>query len=262
MDAEAEYNNRARVGESGAIIAGWAESAARFRAAHPPETLRYGPGPREAMDLFLPGGTPRGAALLIHGGYWQALGREWGSHWAAGLLAQGIAVALPSYDLCPSVPLARVCAQVEAASATLHARLGMKLLAMGHSAGGHLAAWLLSRAPHVAAALPISGLFWLEPLLPTSLNAALRLDAPTARELSPGLWPTPGKPLHLVVGGAESAEFLRQSRDFAQAWGGSFEAPEGLNHFTVLDPLSDPAQTMTRRAAMLAGQACGLVMDA
>ncbi|WP_207540349.1 alpha/beta hydrolase [Sabulicella rubraurantiaca] len=262
MDAEVEYNNRARVPESGAIIAGWAESAARFRAAHPPETLPYGSGPREAMDLFLPTGTPRGAALMIHGGYWQALGREWGSHWAEGLLAQGVAVALPSYDLCPSVKLARICEQMEAAVSALHARVGLPLLAMGHSAGGHLASWLLARAPHVGAAMPISGLFWLEPLLPTSINVGLRLDATMARDLSPGLWPSPGKPLHCIVGGAESAEFLRQSRDFVQAWGGGFDAPEGLNHFTVLDPLSDPAHPMTRRAAALAGQACGLVMDA
>lgn len=262
MDSEAEYNNRARVPESGAIIAGWAESAARFRAGHPPETLAYGPGAREAMDLFLPAGAPRGAALMVHGGYWQALGREWGSHWAQGLLARGVAVALPSYGLCPDVPLARICAQMEAASEALHRRLGLPLLAMGHSAGGHLAAWLLARMPHVAAALPISGVFWLEPLLTTSVNAALRLDAATARELSPGLLPAPGKPLHVVTGGAESAEFLRQGHEFASAWGGSFEAPAGLNHFTVLDPLSDPTHPVTARAAMLAGQACGLIMDA
>ncbi|MFL1464042.1 alpha/beta hydrolase [Roseococcus sp. DSY-14] len=256
MDPEAEYNNRARVPGSGAIIAGWAGRAAAFRARRPPEVLAYGPGPREAMDLFLPDGPPRGAALLVHGGYWQALGREWGSHWAGGLLAHGVAVALPSHDLCPGATLAGIGAQLEAAAGALHRRLGMPLLATGHSAGGHLAACLLARMPCVAAALPISGVFFLEPLLDTSVNRALGLDAAAARAASPALWPAPCKPLHAAVGGAESNEFLRQSREFAAAWDGTWEALPGLDHFTVLEPLEDPAHPLVRRAAMLAWQAC------
>jgi hypothetical protein len=55
---------------------GWAEAAAAFRACTPPKAMRYGPGEREAMDLFLPEGSPRGAAILFHGGYWQALDRS------------------------------------------------------------------------------------------------------------------------------------------------------------------------------------------
>lgn len=257
MDAEAEYNNRARVPESGAIIAGWTGRAAAFRERHPPEVLAYGGGPREAMDLFLPDGRVSGAALLIHGGYWQALGREWGSHWAAGLLAHGVAVALPSYDLCPGTRVAGIGAQMEAAALALHARLEVPLLAAGHSAGGQLAAWLLARLDCVAAALPISGVFALEPLIATSLNAALRLDEREARAVSPALWPSPGKPLHAVVGGAESPEFLRQTHDFAQGWGGTAEVLPGLDHFTVLEPLEDPRHPLVHRAAALAWQACG-----
>lgn len=258
MDLEAEYNNRARVPEHPEIIARWWRDAAAFRAAHPPETLRYGAGAREAMDLFLPPGSERPpAAIFFHGGYWQALDRAALSHVAAGLIARGVAVALPSYDLCPSVPLGRICAQAEAAARALHARLGVPLLAAGHSAGGHLAAWLLARLPArvVAAALPVSGLFWLEPLLATSINAALRLDAATARALSPASLAPPGRPLHAVAGGAESTEFLRQSRDFAALWGGGFEALPGLNHFTVLDPFGDPEHPLVERAVGLARRA-------
>ncbi len=262
MDAEAQYNNRARVPDSGAIIAGWAGRAAAFRAEQPPEVIAYGDGPREAMDLFLPEGPPRGAALFIHGGYWQALGREWGSHWARGLLAHGVAVALPSYGLCPAVPVARIGAQMEAAALALHARLGMPLLAAGHSAGGQLAAWLLARLDCVATAMPVSGVFWLEPLLETSINRGLELDAAAARAASPGLWPSPGKPLHCVVGGAESEEFLRQTRDLATLWNGTAEALDGLDHFTVLAPFEEPAHPLTRRAAMLAWQACGTLRSA
>jgi arylformamidase len=265
MDLEAEYNNRARVPEHPAIIARWLQDAAAFRAAHPPKLLRYGAGAREAMDLFLPpGAASPPVAMFFHGGYWQALDRAAVSHVAAGLLARGVAVALPSYDLCPAVPLAHICAQAEAAARALHARMGVPVLAAGHSAGGHLAAWLLARMPAevVGAALPVSGVFWLEPLIGTSINTALGLDAATARALSPALLPAPGRPLHAVVGGAESGEFLRQSREFAALWGGGFEALDGLDHFTVLGPLSDPAHPLTIHAAMLAGRARGGLSDA
>jgi len=255
LDLEAEYNNRARVPEHPAVLARWAADAAAFRALHPPETFAYGPGPRERLDLFLPPGVARPPGVLfVHGGYWQALDRGAVSHFAAGLLARGVAVGMPSHDLCPGVTLARIAGQAEAAARALHARLRVPLLASGHSAGGHLAAWLLARLPAeiVAAALPISGVFWLEPLVGTSINAALRLDAVAARALSPALLAPPGRPLHAVVGGAESAEFLRQSEALAARWGGTFEALPGLHHFSVLDPLTDPAHPLSARAEALA----------
>lgn len=260
MNAETEYNNRARVPEHDTILARWLQAAAAFRAALRPETIAYGPGPREAMDLFLPRGVERPpVAMFFHGGYWQALDRSAVSHVAAGMVALGVAVAVPSYDLCPAVPLASICAQAEAAAAALHARMGTPMLVSGHSAGGHLAAWLLARMPPgmVAAALPISGLFWLEPLIPTSINNALGLDARTARALSPALLPPPGRPVLAAVGGEESGEFLRQSGEFAEAWGGSAEVLAGLNHFTVLAPLSEPRHPLTMRAAALARAARG-----
>lgn len=264
MDWDAEYDNRARVAGSAAIIAGWARDAARFRDAHPPRLVPYGPGGREAMDLFLPpGGAHRGAALLIHGGYWMALGREWGSHWAAGLLARGVAVALPSYDLCPGATIGGIGAQMERAALALASRLGVGLLAMGHSAGGHLAAWLLARSPVVGAAVALSGVFDLAPLRRTKLDAALRLSEAEAARWSPLRWPAPpGRPCHAVVGAAESAEFRRQTADFARAWGATQEEIAGADHFTVLAPLSEPDHPLVARAATLAWQSCDPVMNA
>lgn len=260
MNLEVEYNNRARVPGHPAIVAGWMRDAAAFREAHPPETLPYGTGLREAMDLFLPREI-RGVAMFFHGGYWQALDRAAVSHCAAGLVAHGVAVGVPSYDLCPHVPLARIVEQAEAAARALHARLGRPIVASGHSAGGHLAAMLMARLPPmiVAAAVPVSGLFWLEPLIPTSINAALGLDAATARALSPGLMAGDARPIHAVVGGAESGEFIRQSREFAALRGGSFEALTGLDHFTILNPLPEAHHPLTMRVAALAWQACGTV---
>jgi arylformamidase len=104
----------------------------------------------------------------------------------------------------------------------------------------------------VHAALPISGVFELEPLLATTVADGLNLTAESARALSPRFMPSPGRPLHCVVGGAESGEFIRQSRDMAAAWGGSYAALPGADHFRVIAPLADPASDLAARAERLA----------
>jgi arylformamidase len=265
MDLQAEYDNPAKVPDHGVTIAGWHRDAAAFRAshAHAEFDLAYGPSPRQALDLFWPG-PARDAplAMFIHGGYWQKLDKSSCSHLAAGLLAHGVAVAMPSYDLCPDMTLSAIVDQLRVAAAFLAQRHGRSLaLSTGHSAGGHLTAMLLATewgklglpAATVAAGLPISGLFDLPPLIPTTMNAALRLDDAEARRLSPLFMPSPGLPLHAVVGGDEGIEFTRQSRSIAEAWGGSWESLPGLNHFTILAPLTDPASSMVRAAVRLIG---------
>lgn len=266
MDAEREYNNRARVPESAEIIAAWARDAAVFRASgvRAELNLAYGGGAREKLDLFLPPNAEAApTALFIHGGYWQALDRSFVSHCARGLLAQGVAVAVPSYDLCPAVTLGEIAEQLRRAAAFLHRRQGGRLLAAGHSAGGQLAALLLATnwpawepglpPGMVGAALPVSGVFELGPLKGTSIAKALNLTGQDIATLSPRLLPPPAfEALHVVVGGAESDEFIRQSRDFATHWGGGFEALPGANHFTVLDPFTDPAHPLMIRAGEMA----------
>ena len=264
MDLQAEYDNRARVPGHPAIIAGWQRDAAAWRDACPRAelALAYGERGREKLDLFWPHATGDAVsiAMFIHGGYWQALGREWVSHCARGLNARGVAVAVPSYDLCPAVPLATIVGQMQAAAAWLFQRHGRPVLAAGHSAGGHLAAMLLATdwparglpAGMVSGALAISGVFELEPLRATSIGTGLALDAGEALALSPRWMPRPAGPIHCVVGGAESGEFIRQSRDMAAAWAGDFATVPGADHFTVLAPLSAPASELVTRAEGLA----------
>jgi arylformamidase len=265
MDLQAEYDNLAKVPEHPAIIAGWERDAAAFRETHGNAEfgLAYGPSPRQALDIFWPGsGRDAPLAIFVHGGYWQRLDRGLFSHLAAGLTAHGVAVALPSYDLCPAVSVAAIVREVRAAAAFLHARHRRRMLAIGHSAGGHLAAMLLATpwprvAPGlpenlIAAALPISGLFDLPPLVETTINNALGLDVAEAARLSPARLPAPGRALHAVVGGEEGVEYTRQSRLIAESWGGSWEAVPGANHFTVIAPLADPHSALVARAlAML-----------
>jgi len=255
-DLEAEYNNRARVQEHPALIAGWAGDAAAYRAQKPPRVVAYGAGARESMDVFDAGCG--GVVMFIHGGYWQALDKSYFSHMARGLNAHGISVAAPSYDLCPHVRIGDIVEQMRTACAALHAERGAPVIVAGHSAGGHLAACLLATETHAPAAFAISGLFELAPLIPTSINAALGLNEAEAKALSPLHWPAPGgKTLDAIVGGEESGEYLRQSRAIAEAWGAEgvetrYEAMPGANHFTVIAPLADPASPMVARLRDLA----------
>lgn len=253
---ERQYNNRALVPDHPSVMGRWKAASEAARAAHPPGRLSYGPGERERMDWFDAGpGAP--VAIFIHGGYWQALDEGWFSYVAPPLLGHGVSVAIVTYDLAPRVSLDRIVEQMRVAAEVVAARAGALPVATGHSAGGHLSACLLSEG-RARAAVAISGVFELAPLIPTSINAALRLDAFEARRLSPAEWPAPaGAVLDCVVGGDESAEFLRQSRDMAERWGRHgartrFDPLPGLNHFTVLDPLFDANSTLVRRIAELA----------
>jgi len=261
LDLEAEYNNRARVPDHPAVMQRWRETAEAARAARPPVEIAYGPGPRELMDLFS-AGPDAPVAVFLHGGYWQALDKDWFSGIAPAFLAGGVSLAIPSYDLCPDVRLGVILRQVSAAVEAVRARTGARPVVFGHSAGGHMSACMLSEG-RASAAIAISGVFDLRPLIPTSLNAALDLDEREAAALSPIHGPVPngstpgGTVLDCIVGADESPEFLRQSKMMADHWAANgvetrYEALPGLNHFTVLDPLYDPGSRLVTRITDLA----------
>ncbi len=255
LDLENEYNNRARVPDYPAIMEGWQRDAAAFRAAHPHAQLAvsYGPTERQRLDIFWPGPKRQAPmAVFWHGGYWRALDRSYFSHLAAGLVARGVAVAMPSYDLCPYVPLTEIITQARRAARFLYERTGAPMLGMGHSAGGHLAAMVLAQETEaVPAILPISGLFDLAPLVATTVNDALKLSLTDAVALSPVSLPKPAhRGLHAVAGTDESGEYHRQTRAIAAAWGGTHEETAG-NHFTVIAPLTDPTSALVATALRL-----------
>ena len=207
-------------------------------------------------------------ALFIHGGWWRSLEPAMFSQVAAGPNARGISVAVAGYDLCPQVSIATIIEQTRNACLFLWRKQRKRIFVYGHSAGGHLAACLLAQdwkafasdapADLVPAAYSISGVFDLAPLCHVSQNQDLRLDEAEARRVSPLHWKVPaGRTLDAVVGSLESSEFLRQSREIVEAWrargvAARYEAIAGANHFTVVDPLSDPASAMTQRVAELA----------
>jgi arylformamidase len=252
------------------IFARWAADSAAYRARTPAALqtrISYGATAREVIDLFdvRPGAS---LAVFIHGGWWRNFDPSLFSHCAAGLNAHGVGVALAGYNLCPQVSIAHIIEEMRRALLVLWQRYRQRMVVFGHSAGGHLTSALLATdwpafdaaapADMVPAGYAISGVFDLAPLVHVSMNKDLRLAPDSAQQTSPALWPAPhGRVLDAVVGAEESSEFLRQSRLIADVWGRAgvatrYEAIAGANHFTVLDPLSDPNSAMVARLLALA----------
>ncbi|MEN9416551.1 MAG: hypothetical protein RI988_171 [Pseudomonadota bacterium] len=279
---EAQYNNRARVPDAMRQIAAWgtASTAARARLPRARLDLRYAPGEGGTVDVF-PAAKPAGAGapvlLFIHGGYWRSLAKGDFSFLAPAFTQAGAAVVVPDYALCPAVSIEHITLQmVQAVAWTVRhaASFGAdpdRITVVGHSAGGHLAAMLMTcrwrevdeaLPPRpIASALSISGLFDLEPLRHVaSVKDDLRLTPASVRRLSPAFFPRPrhGR-LCAVVGGLESEEFIRQNQLIRDAWGPTTvpvcQTLPGLEHFSVMTALADPAHRLHQLALELLGLA-------
>ncbi len=134
--------------------------------------IAYGPAPAQVVDLFLPKGRgPHPVVVLIHGGCYLAeyQGLAQTSGIAADLAGRGYAVWNVEYrelgeagagypGTCLDVADAVDRIRSEAKAYRLDAR---RVVAVGHSAGGHLALWAAARAK-----LPKSSELWRADPLP------------------------------------------------------------------------------------------------
>ena len=225
------YNNRALVPEHPAIFTRWAADSAKAREQVPCELdIAYGKAPGERLDVFP---APNGEApvlVFVHGGYWRSLDKSDHSFVAPAFTRDGACVVVPNYDLCPAVTIPQITLQVARAVAWTWQNIGRyggdrrRIIVAGHSAGGQLAAMMLSCLwPQLDAALPrdtvrgalaISALHDLDPIMRTPfLQPSLRLTPEHVAQASPARLPAPRHgTLYTVAGAKESAEYHRQSR--------------------------------------------------
>jgi arylformamidase len=270
-----QYNNRARIPEHPVILKHWYDESVRAREGHPEMVERaYGTDPTEQLDVFPAKAAGAPVLVYIHGGYWRALGKRDQSFVAPPFVAAGAMVVLPGYALCPAVSVEHIVLQMVQALAWVHRHATEfggdtnRIVVAGHSAGGQIATMLLAcdwravapdlPANLVKAALPISGLYELEPLRHAPFLAPdLKLTAASAERLSPALMPAPRGTLATVVGGDESEEFLRQAHLIATAWGPrtviASELVPNRNHMSVLQELADAGSRTHRLALRLLG---------
>jgi len=109
----------------------------------------YGAHPSQYGELTLPDGAPRGVVVVIHGGFWKReYGLELGRPLAASLVDRGWAAWNLEYRRVGDGGGAPATVDDVAAGIDALAAFGLDLstvVALGHSAGGHLAACAAAR---------------------------------------------------------------------------------------------------------------------
>jgi acetyl esterase/lipase len=258
-DWDDAYANGAYIDGAAGYPPRWTEKAQAFRddlGARAQVDLPYGSSLREVFDLFMPeGGAPKGVVVFVHGGYWRAFDKSVWSHFAAGPLAQGWAVAMPSYDLCPDVQISDITQQIVAAVQVISAQVAGPVSLTGHSAGGHLVARMLDRnllpselVARLHHVLPISPLSDLRPLMRTQMNDDFKMTMAQARAESPVLMrDRVDVPVTIWVGGDERPAFVDQARWLGSAWSNDVVIAAARHHFDVIDDLQNAKSDMVRR---------------
>lgn len=229
--------------------------------------IPYGDTARQILDVF-PAARPGAPVFFfIHGGYWRALEKSVYSECVEPVVAVGGAAVTPEYELCPGVTVPDIVEQVRRAliwtfdNIADHNGDPGRIHVCGHSAGGHLTGMMMATdwsADHglpadlIRGAIPLSGLFDIEPHRHSDLQKDIRLTAEDAAACSPQYLPLHfNGPVLCAVGGAESETFRRQSKDFAEKCGdlgleSEYVELDGDNHFDVTDRLADLGHPLTR----------------
>ena len=258
---DAAYNNSAAVKNSGEKLADWQRRSDIVRARQTELLdLKYGPQPRNRIDVFRCGRQRAPLLVYIHGGYWQRNAKEFYACLAEGPLAREIDVALIGYTLAPDATLTEIVAEVRAALRWLRAQgpgLGLameKVIVSGWSAGGHLTAMSVADAD---AGLAISGIYDIEPCRLNYLNEKLNLTLAEQVALSPvRQLPSRSPPVTIAYGLAELPELQRQSREYHDARKAAGLSSEllplaGHDHFSILEELASPTGTLCEAVVRL-----------
>lgn len=228
--------------------------------------VRFDPDSTERLDVWGVGGALRPVFVAIHGGYWRALSRHHTAFMAGMLADAGIATVAVDYGLAPHTPLEEIVRQVRAAVAWVYhhgAEHGLdrnRIVVGGSSAGGHLTATTMVSGWQaefgipddvVRAAMPISGLFDIRPLVDSFANEWLGLDDSRASALSPMLQTDRVGPRAVVaVAEHDGVGFLEQSRKFHEAWARRSESEllvvPDRNHYDLFLDLAEPDSALGR----------------
>ncbi|MFZ1815151.1 MAG: alpha/beta hydrolase [Rhizobiaceae bacterium] len=264
-DWDDAYANAPNIPQGDSWPGRWETVAAEFRktgvAGGRMETdIRYGSGPRNVYDLFHPAGKSRGLVVFVHGGFWLRLSASIFSHLAAGPVANGWTVAMPTYTLCPQAQVSGIVEEIAAAITEAAGQIDGPIRLAGHSAGGQLVTRMICEdtpldrklARRIECTMSISGLHDLRPLLKVAMNKTIGLDEKEAAAQSPALCrPIAGSKVICWAGAGERSEFIRQNALLANIWKGvDADTVEYLepdrHHFNIVDSLADANSPMTR----------------
>lgn len=226
----------------------------RTRTQTQTQTLRYGDHPSQHAELTRPAGSPRGVVAVVHGGFWKAAyGLDLGRPLAADLAARGWTALNVEYrrvgegggDPATFDDLAAALRLVEELPEAA------TLVTVGHSAGGHLAAWSAARTrfdrwagPAVTHVVSQAGVLDLaaahrEGLGDGAVAAFVGPPGPAYDRVDPTRQLPLDVPVTCVHGRDDDVVPISQSADYvarATRAGGRAELVEvDGDHFTVID---------------------------
>lgn len=246
MTPDEAYANSAYIPGGDSYYARWDAAAAAFRATQ--GRMRS----NEKGEVYAPQSALRGTVVIVHGGYWMAGAPSMFSHLAAGALDAGYACALPRYDLAPDARIGDMTRQIAARIGEIADAMDGPLYLVGHSAGAHLVARMACTdmkadwSTRVARVMAISPLSNLAPLMDTTMNDTLGIDAAEARAESPVHHARQDMTVTAWVGSDERPAFLDQAKWLQDAWGCDLTIDPGRHHFDVIEGLEDVSSPMMR----------------
>jgi len=229
----------------------------------------YGADPSQYAELTLPDGTPRGVVLVIHGGFWRAqYGIEYARPLVPSLVEAGWAAWAIEYRRVGNGGGAPQTFDDVAHAIDTLAHQGLDLstvIALGHSAGGHLATWAAGRK---APAVPITAVVSQAGVLDLVSAAEEHLGTDAVQAFL-GHEPGPADatwdpfqqiplevPVHCVHATGDTIVPISQSESYVQAAkkAGADAALTKVDgdHFVVIDPEAPAWRTQLRILESLA----------
>jgi arylformamidase len=188
--------------------------------------IAYGAGPDETLDLFFPNERRQAMPvhIFIHGGYWRMFSKSDYSYVAKTVTQAGAIAVIIDYSLMPDVRMEHIIDQVRRAKRWVIDTIAEyqgdpnRLTISGHSAGAHLATFLVQSDPSpsgVEAALLLGGLYDLKPLQSSFLQPLIGLTDDEVFRFSPlGHTHDPATRVSILVGSEETPPFHQQAEAF------------------------------------------------
>lgn len=212
--------------------------------------------------------------IFIHGGYWQECNKQYAGFHIETLVSKGIKVFNIGYDLCPTVTLSDIVAEIKLAIEKIvkscYAQGTKTIWIGGHSAGAHLAAsilydqeWQSEMADNnclmlIKGIVLVGGIYSLEPLLTTTYNNPLKLTQKEVKTLSfnhvnikTPILLNNIKAL-VVVGECDAPKFIEESKNYSKKLIDLVDQVEFIlyrnntDHFDIMEKLMDPTNDLSK----------------
>ncbi len=240
----------------------WNTAAARRRIGAPSQ-IAYGPSTHQTLELTATKKKGAPVHIFIHGGAWAgSSAAQWG-FMAEAFVANGIHYVAPDFInvIQTKGSLMPMAEQVKRSITWVYKNAASfggdpdRIYLSGHSSGAHLAAVALTTDWQAELGLPnnivkgavlVSGLYDLKPVRLSSRSKYVNFDDETEQSLSPlRHLQRLNTPLVVVHGLQETPEFIRHSKDFAEAVAKAGKPMELItgpqyNHIETVESLGNP----------------------